>query len=349
MKTRTYRYRGIAVASCLACAGAIAHADPTVTIYGVADAYMAFQKGDRSEVKVDSGGLAGSRIGFSASQDLGSGTQAIAKFEAGIGADTGTSNQNGITWGRQTWVGLTGNYGTLTLGRQYTPTFVAVDTDDPFDTGAGSAASSGIVTILGGARADNSVSYELPKFAGVTIDTMYAAGESTVGSAQNKSFFGASARYGSGPLGVGITYGHLNRSDDGGVAAYSLLVSGTYDFGAVKVMGGAQGVRNSSRQANVADDRVEFYAGVHVPFGDDALWLGAGTGSVRHVSNSRATQLSVGYLHSLFKNTTVYGVATAISNDSNAAYTTDTATGAGAAVSKGQDASALQVGMMYRF
>jgi predicted porin len=349
MKTRTYRYRGIAVASCLACAAAVAHAEPTVTIYGVADAYLAFQKGDRSEVKVDSGGMAGSRLGFSATQELGKGTQAIAKFEAGIGADTGTSNQNGITWGRLTWVGLTGSLGTLTLGRQYTPTFVAVDTDDPFDTGAGSAASSGIVSILGGARANNSIAYELPKFGGVTVDTMYAAGESTIGSAQNKSFFGASARYASGPLGAGITYAHLNRSDDGGVAAYSLLVSGTYDFGAVKLMGGVQGVRNSTLKANAADDRVEYYAGVHVPFGEDALWLGAGTGSIRHLGNSRATQLSVGYLHSLFKNTTLYGVATTISNDANAAYTTDTATGAGPAVSQGKDASALQVGMMYRF
>jgi len=349
MKTRTYRYRGIAVASCLACAGAVAHAEPTVTIYGVADAYMAFQKGDRSEMKVDSGDMAGSRIGFSASQDLGAGTKAIAKFEAGVGADTGTSNQGGITWGRQTWVGLTGHYGTFSLGRQYTPTFVAVDTDDPFDTGAGSAASSGIVSILGGARADNSVAYELPTFAGLTIDTMYAAGESTTGSARNKSFFGGSARYASGPLGLGVTYGHLNRADDSGVAAYSLLVSGTYDLGAVKLMGGVQGVRNSTRKANVADDRVEYYAGVHVPFGEDALWLGAGTGSIRHVGNSRATQLSVGYLHSLFKNATLYGVATTISNDANAAYTTDTATGAGPAVSDGKDASALQVGMTYRF
>ena len=349
MKTRTYRYRGIAVASCLACAGAIVHAEPVITPYGVADVYVAVQKGDRTAVSVDSGGLAGSRLGFSASQDLGQGTQAIAKFEAGIGADTGTSNQGGITWGRQTWVGLTGSLGTLTLGRQYTPTFVAVDTDDPFDTGAGSAASSGIVTILGGARANNSIAYELPKFGNVTIDTMYGAGESNAGSTQNKSFFGASARYSSGPLGVGLTYGHHNRDDDSGVAAYSLLVSGSYDFGSFKLMGGAQGVRNSTRQADTADDRIEYYAGVHVPFGQDALWLGAGTGSTRHVSNSRATQLSVGYLHSLFKNTTLYGVATTIRNDSGVAYTTDTATGGGAPVSSGRDADALQVGMMYRF
>lgn len=349
MKTRNYRYRGIAVASCLACGAAVAQADPNVTIYGVADVYMAFQKGDRTEVKVDSGGLAGSRIGFSASQDLGQGTQAIAKFEAGIGADTGTSNQGGITWGRQTWVGLTGAYGTLTLGRQYTPTFISVDTDDPFDTGAGSAASSGIVTILGGSRANNSVAYELPKFGNVTVDTMYGAGESSTGSTQNNSFFGASARYASGPLGVAVTYGHQNRADDTGVAAYSLLVSGTYDFGSFKLMGGAQGVRNSTRAADVADDRIEYFAGVHVPFGADALWAGVGTGSTRHLSNSRATQLSVGYLHSLFKNTTLYGVATTISNDDNAAYTADTATGAGPVVSAGKDANALQVGMMYRF
>jgi predicted porin len=365
MKRLAFQSCAIAGAIASLVAASVAHAETNVTIYGVADVYVAFQKGDKSETKVDSGGLSGSRLGFSASQDIGNGLKAIGKFEAGVAADTGKSTQSHQgtgtvtggtadttvtrTWGRQTWVGLSGNFGTVTAGRQYTPTFVAIDNDDPFETGAGSAASSGIISIVGGSRADNSIAWELPKFGDVTANLMYAAGESSSGSNQNNSFIGAGLRYSAGPLGLGLTIGHQNRADDAGVAATSVLLAGTYDFGAASIHAGVQSVHNSTRAANVDDNRTEFFAGVHVPFGDDKLWAGFGTGKTNKVDGSRASQASLGYLHSLYKNTTLYGVVTSIHNGSATSYTTDTATGDGPAVSAGKNASALQVGIRYKF
>ena len=349
MKRLAFHSCAIAGAIASLVAASVAHAETNVTIYGVADVYAAFQKGDKSETKVDSGGLSGSRLGFSASQDIGNGMKVLGKFEAGVAADSGDSTQGGKTWGRQTWVGLSGGFGTVTAGRQYTPTFVAIDNDDPFETGAGSAASSGIVSIVGGSRANNSIAWELPKFGAVTANLMYGAGESSTGSRSNNSFFGASARYAEGPVGIGLTVGRQNRADDTGVAATSVLLAGTYDFGAASLHAGVQAVRNSTRAADTDDNRTEFFAGVHVPVGSDKIWAGVGTSKVSNVSGSRATQVSLGYLHSLYKNTTLYGVVTSIQNGAATAYTTDTATGSGAAVSADKNASALQVGIRYRF
>jgi len=101
--------------------------------------------------------------------------------------------------------------------------------------------------------------------------------------------------------------------------------------------------------AATADNRREFFAGVNVPFGADTLWLGAGTSKTESVAGSTASQFSVGYIHSVAKGVDVYGVLTDIKNGSATAYSDDTATGAGPAVSAGKSASAAQVGFRYRF
>lgn len=310
--------------------------------------YVAYQKGDQSETKIDSGGLSGSRLGFSASHDLPGGMKVLGRLEAGVAADSGNATQGGRVWGRQTWVGLSGGFGTLTLGRQYTPNFIAVDSDDPFETGAGSAASSGIVSLVGGPRKDHSLVYELPKMGSVSASFMYAMGEQP-GDRSHGAFFAGSARYADGPLGLGVAYARQAAPDAASVAATSLLLAGSFDFGAAKLMGGFQAVRNLTHAANVDDNRDEAFLGVQVPVGEGSFWAGAGTGRFKNQSGTRATQGSVAYLHKLDKSTTVYGVLTSISNGSAAAYTTDTATGSGPAVSAGKNASALQVGIRYRF
>ena len=341
-------HRAAVAAACIAAASA-AHAGTEATVYGVADVYAAYQKGDRSEFRVESGGLAGSRIGVAASHDVSPDLKAIAKAEAGVALDTGASNQGGLTWGRQAYVGLAGSFGTVTLGRQYTPEFNALDGDDPFDTGAGSAVSSGIVTSLGGVRANNSIAYEAPKAAGFDFTVMAAAGEPTSGSSSNGDYFSANLRYTVGSVGAGLTLSHLNKPADGAVAANAALISGTWDAGVASVMGGVQLVRNATQAAGVQDDRTELFAGVRVPVGAEAFWAGAGTGSTRHATGTRATQASLAWIHSFDKSTKFYAVATTLHNGASTAFTVDTATGSGPAVSPGKDASGLQAGLLYRF
>jgi len=77
---------------------------------------------------------------FKGTEDLGNGNKALFVLETSVRADEGGFNQGGTAFGRQTFVGLQGDAGTLTLGRQYTPYFLAMNAADPFASGmAGSA------------------------------------------------------------------------------------------------------------------------------------------------------------------------------------------------------------------
>ena len=339
-------------AAIAASAAGTAHAEgsilPGITMYGVADIYGEYGKGDRNEVSVNSGGLSGSRLGFDAVHDLGNGLKAIAKLEAGISLDSGASGQGGVLFGRQAYAGVSGGFGSLTAGRQYAPQFNALDADDPFDTGAGSAVSSGIVSIFA-SRVNNSVVWNSPALGDFSASVMLAAGESTTGSQTNSSLGEVNLHLGNASYGLDLVLSGEKKAIDTGTNASATMLGGYYDFGAVKVMGGVQFVTNSTRAADTDDNRREFWAGVNVPIGADSLWLGAGGSKVNKVSGSTASQYSVAYVHPIAKGFDVYGVLTSISNGDATAYSDDTATGSGPAVSAGKSASAAQVGFRYRF
>jgi predicted porin len=115
----------------LAASGA-AMAQSSVTLYGVADAYVGSQKANAVTVSgtrlvstatrnsvVESGGLSGSRWGLRGTEDLGNGMKANFVLESGFDISNGASQQGGALFGRQAFVGLGGGFGAVSLGRQY--------------------------------------------------------------------------------------------------------------------------------------------------------------------------------------------------------------------------------------
>ncbi|MEZ5638126.1 MAG: porin [Burkholderiaceae bacterium] len=108
----------------LTVAGA-ASAQSSVTLYGRIDASLASQKTEVGGVttvdpgaQIRSGAHTGSRWGFKGSEDLGSGLKANFQLEQGFNIDTGTAS-SARQFHRQAWVGLSGGFGSLQLGRQY--------------------------------------------------------------------------------------------------------------------------------------------------------------------------------------------------------------------------------------
>jgi predicted porin len=116
----------------LAASGA-AMAQSSVTLYGVADAYVASKKvnkvttngsalvlSNQRQALVETAGLSGSRWGMKGSEDLGGGLNAVFTLEAGYNIDTGAAADSASTFNRQAFVGLSSNsFGTVALGRQY--------------------------------------------------------------------------------------------------------------------------------------------------------------------------------------------------------------------------------------
>ncbi|PKO55512.1 MAG: porin, partial [Betaproteobacteria bacterium HGW-Betaproteobacteria-21] len=125
-------------------------AQSNVTIYGIVD--MGYKNlgnnvnsavGNRSAI--DSGQYSGSRLGFRGTEDLGNGLKASFVLETGINVDNGGFNQGNTAFARQSFVALSGGFGTVALGRQYTPQHILMSAVDPFGNGT----SGEVVNIWG--------------------------------------------------------------------------------------------------------------------------------------------------------------------------------------------------------
>ncbi|MCU6434780.1 porin [Undibacterium sp. Jales W-56] len=312
----------LALAALAAISGA-AQAQSNVTIYGVVD--MAIQAENRggtgTKYALDSGEQSGSRLGFKGTEDLGGGLKAIFALEMGILADTGTS-QGGLSFGRQSWVGLTGDFGTVKMGRQYTPQFYFFDAVDPFDLGftsghAGASTSTGgVFGFLSNSawRVNNSVSYQSNDMSGFSAMGLYGFGE-VAGDTSAKRSVGISGQYAAGPIYVGAVYYKQNDAVAPGNGMKSILVGGTYDFGVAKAAFGYS--KDTSDMAAI--DQKGFMFGVTVPVtpADAILATAAQLKDNTAASANKSTQLAIGYTHSLSKRTNLYTSYSRVSNNAN--------------------------------
>src|SRR5574337_403515 len=158
----------------LAVAGLVAapaFAQSNVTIYGRADFGMVSRSGttdlqDRipgfdvnGKTEFQSGVQSGSRIGFKGAEDLGNGLKAIFEIEYGTKIDEGTTSS--VAWGnRHSYVGLTGNFGTVVGGRLDGVRYNIWGKYDPFANG-----TVGNITQITKQvdRADNAIAYISPR------------------------------------------------------------------------------------------------------------------------------------------------------------------------------------------
>jgi predicted porin len=189
--------------SCLPLAGAVlstgAAAQSSVTLYGVIDnafSYVSNQRG-QSNFYMSQGNLQASKFGLLGAEDLGGGTQAVFRLESGFNSLTGAQGSAGYLFNRQAYVGLSDTrYGTLTLGRQYTPYFTMVGALGPTSalTGATGAHPGDLDALDTTLRFNNSVTYISPNIAGLTAGAQYGLG-GVPGSIASGSNLSAAVRY----------------------------------------------------------------------------------------------------------------------------------------------------------
>jgi predicted porin len=124
---------------------ALASAQSGITTYGVIDAGVVGQRGCTGPctTKIGSGLASESHIGIQGSEPVSQTTAAIFALETGLRVDTGRADQGERLFGRQAWVGLAGEFGALTIGRQYSLPYLALtDVADPFKGGMAGSASN---------------------------------------------------------------------------------------------------------------------------------------------------------------------------------------------------------------
>lgn len=295
------------IAMAIMAASGAAMAQSSVSMYGIVD--LGLQSTNRSGDRVtgiDSGIQSGSRIGFKGTEDLGSGLKANFVLEQGFNADTGTTSFNNSAFGRQAWLGLSGDFGDVRLGRQYTPMRQALESIDPFKLGFAGAITNTWSDGLVAQRFNNSVSYTTPSFSGFNAVAAYAFGEQG-GSTKAQSAWSLGGSYVQGPVNVQAVYQNANLDDAqvkvGDVKEY--LVGGTYDFGVAKahasfgerkydLVGGNMKTRN-------------YMVGVSAPVGASSSVMASYiVNENRTVDNADSKQFALGYQYDLSKRTNVY-------------------------------------------
>jgi predicted porin len=101
----------------------LAHAQSSVTLYGTLDAGLSYTRNvapaGKAQWAAGSGSIEDNRFGLRGSEDLGGGVKAVFTLEQGFDLGNGKQSAPGSMFSRQAFVGLSNQFGTLTLGRQY--------------------------------------------------------------------------------------------------------------------------------------------------------------------------------------------------------------------------------------
>jgi len=305
----------------------VAGAQTNVTLYGVIDVGYLYASGNAGRnipgTNTFSGlvdGIdAGPRLGFKGEEALGNGLKAVFTLEYGIsptrnGGLGNVSTDYGGLNARQQFVGLSSNYGTVALGRQYAPGFNATANNDALDASnlsiqsSLSAIAGDTITPNSPGRFNNAITYTSPTFSGVTFSAIYGFGEvqgtyegtnlktynDNRTSVSNNGQWGLGLNYANGPINLDavfqqraswVTYTDAAgvpvtdpKADGGGKSINEWYVGGTYDFQVVKLYASYQGLHNNNDKLvyDTAPNNNFWTVGLTAPIGPGTFGIGYG-------------------------------------------------------------------------
>ncbi|MFD2301361.1 porin [Paracidovorax citrulli] len=334
----------------LAASGA-AMAQSSVTMFGIVDTGVTYVNhanaaGD-SLYGLTTSGNATSRLGFRGTEDLGGGLKAGFWLEGEIFGDNG--NASGFNFQRRSTLSLAGNFGEVRLGRELVPTYSKASSYDLFgQTGIGQF--MGWSNWIGSATADandirssNMISYYTPNFGGFSGGVGYGFDEKTSG--KEARYAGITGSYDNGPLSVTLAYDRRDLA--GSVSRDTLSVGGSYDLNVVKLSTILQ--QSKYEAPGVADAKFNAYSlGASAPVGAGEFKLQYALYDQKAI-DSKAHQLSLGYVHNLSKRTALYGTVAYLKNkdSSNLGLATKGLTVAGPGA--GNNQTGVQVGIRHAF
>ncbi len=266
-----------------------------VTVSGRIDA--GFQSANSAAItqQLTGGLLAPNFLTFSGSEDLDGGTKAIWTYST-----TFSSTGYGGVTNLQSYVGLSGDFGTLKLGQQLDALGLGILGFDV--TSGGNMGSTATMMFMHGASGifhENIIGYTAPSIAGVNISGSYvvnngAGARSTTALKEGDySVFGSAA---AGPVKLGAGYAELNKNKSAFVGAGSDL-----GFATVNVMyldsNNAAGVTGAKAGTTGINAKVPLTGPL------------AATAGYYSTSGSAidGTNTSIGLLYSMSKGTTLFG------------------------------------------
>lgn len=346
---------------------AVAQAQTNVTLYGIVDAALEYaDNGPDRAFRVSPGVQSGNRFGIRGTEDLGGGLRGVFNLEAGFNVDNGgftnngafntANNSNALGFGRRAVVGVQAGFGSLLLGRDYTPMFYALAGSDQLGYGFyNNVLSFGVVSI----RASNGVFLESASFGGLKVFAAYAAGDenfaTTAAGIQRNAgrMAGIGARFQSGAFDIGAAYeDYKGTTITGGTPVTPIGLSDGNRWGiGGKVTLGVFNVNAGYAQRNpdIANSDIKQYwvgAGVKIGTGD---LLAQYTRVNAQAATGDQVGYSIAYVYPFSRRTNAYINVGALNNRGATAGTMVDATAGIPAGAAGADPRGVAIGVRHTF
>lgn len=288
--------------------GAIAQS--SVTLYGIVDAAVVAEDtgapgGKRTAL--NSGNQSSSRFGLRGREDLGGGLTAVFNLESGFALDSGLADA--VFFGRRSVVGLEGSFGSLYLGREYSPIAAVAGAADIFGQGFYgtnlSAFTAGRLT----RRLSNAVTYRTPTFGGLKASFVASPREGATGASR---VFGTAVEFSAPSFYVGAGYHDLRRETG--------MTDKEYGFGLGYVLGGVDLKANYlvADPAGIGNKFEQFNVGAGIGVGGGRLF--ANVQQNRQGGGAKGTALAASYSYPLSKRTNLYASYARLRNNDSARF-----------------------------
>lgn len=293
-----------------------AFAQSSVTIYGILDAGVTYKDAGKGTVTgLDSGLNSTSRLGFKGSESLGNGLKANFVLEMGLKADTGASDTN--LFNRSAWVGLSGDFGSVEIGKHKSLTYIYGAALDPFMSGL--LGKTDLMLSLN-TRRDNSITYISNSVSGFVGAAQYGFGE-VAGNTSAGRVMSVAGTYANGPLLASIVWDQV-KDANGNVAhgGEKLLAGASYDFGKelnnFKIHGMYQETKGSFSLTNLAEAKKKFYVlGASVKSGASTFIASYTSAEDVTTKDADSDRFALGYTYDMSKRTNLYASLAHVKND----------------------------------
>jgi predicted porin len=272
-----------------------------------------------------------SRFGVRGLEPLGRGLVAIWQIESSVAADSGS----GVLAGRETFVGLDADWGTLKLGNFLSPyddlhpifgnvptlTTSILSTAALWAQGSLSKAAGGF-----DARLSNSVRYDSPEWRGLEGSLQYSLGEDS----RHSHVLGMGAIYVHDAFEGGIAYEHNYRVRGPGLNDWGLTATAGWNFGPMRIAGVYERLRYATPLGSLTRNFYGASATVLAgPGSFYAFWGRAAqgkasaevrVGGLASGDGTRADHYEISYTYPLSPRTLLYAGYVRLDNDRRASY-----------------------------
>jgi len=318
-----------------------------VSVYGIIDTGMQnYNNGTTNLTRATNSLFNSGRLGFRGTEDLGGGLKANFMLESSLTTSDGTlgsSSTTGLTFDREAWVGVSGGFGEVRMGRQ------DVSYAQDIDSGVSQAGNFATFPVNGtdyqlGRDQASVVKYTTPNLGGLTVQAGFSSnanGATTDAGTDQKSIH---AKYEIGQMTLHAGY----QTTDGAtaVAERDFTAAGvSYNFGVASV-GYAYGEGDTSTTGDVKSKG--HVASVKVPLGKGFAAHGvyAISENGAQASDNSGKGYSLILSKELSKRTMIYTAYTSVTNEASSSMTM---TGVTAPASAGLDTKSFTVALSHSF